>query len=92
MRNAPLTPLPMRGTDTGLMRVLSVMTTAPDSEPIAGGENVTVIVQFSPIARLAPQLFVSAKLPLAAMLLMLNCTLLGLLRVIVCDGLVVPTP
>src|ERR1700677_3754238 len=92
MRKEPLTPLPFRGIATTLFRSLSVIVMAPDCWPVAVGEKVAVIVQSAPTARLAPQLLVWAKLPLATMLAMLNCTLLGLLNVMVCGRLVVPVP
>ena len=53
------------------------------------GVKVTVIVQLAPAFRLVPQVSVSAKLLLAAMLVMLSVVAPMLLRVKVCAGLVV---
>ena len=91
-RKAPLTPLPLSGIANGLIRVLSVMVIAPDCEPVAVGEKVTLIWQLASSPRLVPQVLVSAKLPLAMMLAIWMFTLLGLLTVMASGALVVPTP
>jgi len=76
VRNGPLTPIPLSGIASGLIRVLSVIVTAPDCGPVEVGENVTVTVQWAPIARLAPQSLVWLKLPFTSMRAMLKLTLL----------------
>jgi hypothetical protein len=91
-RKDPLTPVPVTGMACGLLRVLSVIVTVPEARPVIAGEKLTLTVQLVPGARLAPQLLVSVKVGLAAMPLMLNGTLLGLLILIVWAELVVPTP
>ena len=77
---------------TGLILVLSVNVTTPDSNPVAVGVKVTVTAQWAAGARLAPQSLVSLKSPVAAILAMSKLTLLGLLRVMICGALLVPTP
>jgi hypothetical protein len=88
----PLTPVPLRGMVTGLVLVLSLSMILPDSNPVPLGEKVTVIAQWAPAARLAPQSFVWLKFPLAAILVMLKLTPAGLLTVMVCGALIVPAP
>jgi hypothetical protein len=88
----PFTPVPLRGMAAGPVLVLSLSVMAPDSNPLVVGEKLTVIAQWAPAARLAPQSFVWLKFPLAAILIMLKLTLAGLLMVMVCGALVVPTP
>ena len=83
VRKGPFTPVPLSGMASGLILVLSVTVMAPDSNPVAVGEKVTFTAQWDPGTRLAPQLLVSLKFPLATMLAMLNFTVLGLLMVIV---------
>lgn len=70
--------------------LLSMMVTAPVSEPGARGEKVTVRVQRVPAATLFPQLLVSLKLALVAMLVMLSAAAPVLLKVTCCDTLCVP--
>src|SRR5579864_5402450 len=91
-RKAPLTPVPLTGIAKGLIRVLSVIVTVPDSGPVIAGEKVTLTSQLPPELRLAWQLLVSAKPALAAMLAISIFTLLGLMTVMDWDALVVPTP
>ena len=71
--------------------LLSVMVSVPVSVPVAVGEKVTLIVQEPLAATLPPQLLVSPKLALVAMLVMVSAALPVLLRVTGCDALVVPT-
>jgi len=70
---------------------LSVMLTAPVRVPVAVGVNVTLMVQEAPAATELPQVFVSAKSPLAVMLVMLNVPLPVLVSVEDWGALVVPT-
>jgi hypothetical protein len=55
------------------------------------GEKVTVIVHEVLAARLLPQLLVSPKLAVAAMLLIVSVAVPVLLRLTGCEALVVPT-
>lgn len=65
--------------------------------PVAVGLNVTLIVQFAPAARLAPQLFVWEKSPLFVPVmaipepLKVNVALPVFVSVMFCEALVVPT-
>jgi hypothetical protein len=92
VRKGPFTPVPLRGTASGLILVLSVTVMEPDSRPVAVGVKLTVTAQWAPNPRLTPQLFAWLKFPFAAMLAMLKLTLLGLLIVMVWAAPVVPTP
>src|ERR1700733_7103292 len=83
VRKGPFTPVPLSGMASGLIFVLSVTVMAPDSGPVAVGEKVTFTAQWDPGTRLAPQSLVWLKFPLAAILAMLNFTLLELLIVMV---------
>src|SRR5579864_2793361 len=58
VRKGPFTPVPLSGMASGLIFVLSVTVTVPDSKPVAVGVKVTFAVQWPPIGRLAPQLLV----------------------------------
>ena len=87
-------PVPVRATVCMLPAtplLLSVMVRVPVRVPVAVGEKVTLIVQELLAATLPPQLLVSPKLALAAMLVMVSAALPVLLRVTGCDALVVPT-
>lgn len=92
VRNDPLTPLPLTAIAKGLIRVLSVTVIAPDCRPIVVGEKVTLTEQVAPGLRLAPQMSVSAKIPLELMPAISSLTLLEFLIVIACERLIVPTP
>ena len=70
--------------------LLSVMVSVPMSAPVAVGEKVTSIVQELPAATLPPQVLVSPKLALVAMLAIVSAVFPVLLRVTGCDALVVP--
>jgi hypothetical protein len=83
-------PVPVSETVCGLSAALSVRVIAPVRLPVAVGLNVTLIVQLAFTARLAPQLFVWAKSPLAEMFEMLSGSAPELVRVTVCALLVVP--
>src|SRR3990172_5284250 len=67
------------------------MLTAPLRAPVAVGVKVTLMVQLAPAARLAAQVVVRAKSPLATMLLMVRDAPPGLVKVTSCAALVVPT-
>ena len=86
-------PVPLRLTVCVLPAtplLLSVMVNVPVSGPVAMGEKVTLIVQEPPAATLLPQLLVSPKSALAAMLVIMSAALPVLLRVAGFDPLVVP--
>ena len=68
-----------------------IIVTAPVRDPVTVGLNVTLTEQFPPAATLAPQLFVWAKSPLAAMLEMVRAALPVLVSVTAWAVLVVPT-
>src|SRR6266851_5517223 len=84
-------PIPVRLTDCGLPEVLSAMLKVPVRVPDAVGVNVTPMVQLAPAATELPQVFASAKSPLAAILLVIVRAALPVLdSVTVCAALVVP--
>lgn len=87
----PPTPVPVSVTCCGLFAALSVIVTVPLKVPAVGGVKVTEIVQFFPAATLVPQVLVSPKFVLAAMLVMVRVALPVLVSVTVCAALVVPT-
>ena len=84
-------PVPVRLTVCGLLAAPSVMVRAPVLVPPAVGVKVTVTVQLAPIARLAPQVLLSAKSPPAVTPWIRSGSLLGLLSDKVWEALVVPT-
>ncbi len=88
---AVATAVPVSETAWGLEAALSVSVIAPVGVPEAVGLKVTETVQLAFAARLAPQLFVSAKLPEAAMLLNVSAAVPVLLSVTDCAALVFPT-
>ena len=67
-----------------------MIVSVPVNVPGAAGLKVTLIVQLAPALTLPPQLLVSPKLALVAMLVMVSAALPVLLRVTGCDALVVP--
>ena len=69
---------------------LSVRVTEPVRVPVAVGLKVTLIEQEEDAATLDPQVFVSEKLPLAVVLVMLRGTLAVFLRVTLCALLLEP--
>lgn len=85
------TPVPLRLTVCGLLLALSVMVTAPVAAPVVVGENVTEIVHFLPAFSELPHVFVSAKLPLTAMLVMVRVAEPELVRITFFAALVVFT-
>ena len=82
-------PVPVRATACGLFAALSVMVTDPARLPEALGVKVTLIVQLVLPATDCPQLFVWAKSPVMAMLVMLSGATEVFGIVMVCAGLVV---
>jgi hypothetical protein len=66
------TPVPFWLMVCGDPAALSAMLTAPVRVPLAVGVNVTPMVQEAPAATELPQVLVSAKSPLAEMLVMLS--------------------
>lgn len=63
---AELAPMPISNTVVGLLVALLVIVTEPVLVPVAVRRKVTLIVRLAPAAMLAPQVFVCAKSPLAA--------------------------
>jgi len=84
-------PVPVRLTDWVAGLALSVIVTAPVRVPAAVGLKVTLRVQLALAARLAPQVLVWEKSPLAVMLVMLSVALPVLLRMTLWALLLVPT-
>jgi hypothetical protein len=86
-------PEPVRFTVWGLVGASSVTVTVAALEPIACGVKLTVMEQFAPTATVEPQLFVCAKspglAPVIATLLMFKVAVPLLVRVAVCDALVI---
>src|SRR5579859_1557501 len=68
------------------------MDRVPVCPPAEIGENVTLMVQLAPAARLVPQVLVSAKGALVVMPVMLTAVAAVLVIVVVWAALVVPTP
>ena len=66
------TPVPLSATICGLPGALSVTETVPFRLPDALGVNVTLMVQAAPDARVEPQVWVSPKFALAAILVILS--------------------
>jgi hypothetical protein len=84
-------PDPVRLTVCGLPLALSVMVRVPLRVPVAVGVKVTLIAQVEPAATPLPQLFVSAKSPVVAMLEKCTGVVPLLVKVTACAALVVPT-
>ena len=84
-------PSPDRVMDCGLAGALSEMVMAPALGPAAVGVKVTEIVQVAFLAKLVPQVSVSAKSPLALMLVNISVALPTLVTVTLCLLLVAPT-
>jgi hypothetical protein len=84
-------PVPLRETECGLPAALSVIESVPLRLPEMVGVRVTLMVQSAPGARVGPQLSVSAKFTLAAMLEILNVAVPELVRVTGRGWLFVPT-
>jgi len=60
--------------------------------PVTAGAKLTLMVQWAPGTRLAPQSLLWLKFPPATMLAIVMLTLLALLSVMARGALVVPTP
>ena len=84
-------PVPVRDTSCGLFAALSAMLNEPVRVPVAVGVKVTFTVQLVLTARLAPQLLVCAKSPLALMLDMLAAAVPVFETVTGCDALPLPS-
>jgi len=85
-------PVPVSVTVWGLPAALSVMVNVPGRVPVAVGVNVTLIVQFAFAASVAgsvPQVFVCAKSPEVAIVLIVKLPVPVFVSVTVCAGLVV---
>jgi hypothetical protein len=87
-------PVPDNATVCGLLGELSVIVRVPVRAPTWVGVKTTSILQFLPAAKVLPQgfgLVVSAKSPLAAMLLILSVEVPVLVSVTTFFGPVAPT-
>jgi hypothetical protein len=84
-------PVPVSVAVCGLPAVLSTMLNVPVRVPAAVGLKVTLIVQLAPAATEVPQVSLSAKSPVAEMLVMLKAMLPVLDSITLCAALVVPT-
>jgi hypothetical protein len=80
---ADWSPVPVSVIVCGLPDALSVTVTVPVRVPVVVGVKVTLMVQFAPAAKLAPQALVWLKSPVDAMLLTLSVALPVLVRVTV---------
>jgi hypothetical protein len=84
-------PSPDRVMDCGLAGALSEIVMAPARGPVAVGVKVTEMVQVAFLATPVPQVSVSAKSPLALMLVNISVVLPTLVTVTLCLPLVEPT-
>lgn len=84
-------PVPVRVTDCGLSGALSLTVTVPVLVPVAVGVNVTLIVQLPPANTELPQVVVSAKSPVAVILVMVKVSVPRFFSVTDCAALVVPS-
>src|SRR5437868_2568692 len=82
-------PAPESVTLCGLPAALSVMVTAPVRGPVPARRTSSLMAQFAPAARDAPQVLVCAKSPVAAMPVMVRAALPVFESVTVCAALVV---
>lgn len=80
--SAAVCGLPLASSDTSSVPILA---------PAAVGVKVTEILQVPETARVAPQVLVSAKSPLAVIDEIFSAPVPGLVRVMVCAALVEPT-
>ena len=87
--NVTCVPTPVRLMVCGLPPPLSVMVTLPERVPTTVGVKVTEIVHLAPARTVLPQVLVSLKSPLAAMLVMLRVVVPVLVSVTVWAALVV---
>jgi hypothetical protein len=86
-----VTAVPLRETVCGLSAALSVNVTVPFTLPVVSGARVTLIAQFAPAASDEPQLLVSAKFALAAILVIVSEAVPVLVRVMSSGSLLVPS-
>ena len=84
-------PDPVRPTVWMAGLALSVMVTVPVLDPLALGLKVTLTLHEAPASTLEPQLLVWEKSPLIAMLVMVSVAVPVLVRVKLCELLLVPT-
>ena len=82
--------MPVKLTVWGLPAASSATLNVPLRVPVAVGVKVTLIAQLAPAATELPQVFVCAKSPLAAMLVMFSVAVPVLLSVTTCAPLVAP--
>lgn len=83
-------PVPDRLATWGLLLALSVTVSVPILLPNAEGLNATLMLHVLPAGTLVPQVFVSAKSPAAAMLVIASVVLKLLVNVIIWAVLIVP--
>jgi len=86
-----VTAVPLRETVCGLSVASSVNVTVPVTPPVVSGARVTLIAQFAPAASDEPQLLVSAKFALAAMVVIVSAAVPVLVSVMSRGSLVVPS-
>jgi hypothetical protein len=84
-------PVPVSETVWGLFEALSTTVSVPVREPVAVGVNVTLMVHLPLIGTLGTHVFVSAKSPLAAMLVTVKAELRLLVKVTALAALVLPS-
>jgi hypothetical protein len=75
MPKSSLVPVPLKLAVCGLFAALSAIERVPLTGPVVAGSNATLIVQLAPATRLDPQSFVSVKLALTVMRVMLSIPL-----------------
>lgn len=68
-------PVPFRPTTCGLLKALSLIDSAPCSEPVDFGANVMLMVQVDVALKLAGQLLVCVKFPTSWTLVMFSAAL-----------------
>src|SRR5438270_9911762 len=88
---AAWTPVPVSVTICGLVTSESVIVSVPVRTPVVVGANLTFMRQLRPGARLPPQLLLSEKFALQAMLEMVKVVLPTFARVTCCVALMLPT-
>ncbi|MGA2236652.1 MAG: hypothetical protein ABSG23_14365 [Terriglobales bacterium] len=86
-----VTAVPLRETVCGLSAALSVNVTVPFTLPVVSGARVALIAQFAPAASDEPQLLVSEKFALAAMLVIVSGAVPVLVSVMSRGSLVEPS-
>ncbi len=86
-----VTAVPLRETVCGLSAALSVIVTVPVKLPVVLGASVTLMAQSAPAASVVPQLFVSVKFALAAILVTVSAAVPVLVSVMSRGSLAVPS-